>query len=226
MHHRRFQAAAFLFSIGSIALSACGPNAPAAEATKWRLTRETTGAGYVFDGNARLLGGKEGWFTPRLAYLDADGCQRTEYLAAVHAGTFPDPQDFAGKFHQRFDSKAKIARATLALVYRPAAAAPSDFGADRIVFTEERVIDPTLRPPVRNKPCPSANPETQVADFATKEEKAATLINLSGYLCGRVTDAYASAGGTITVHCTEFRDGRGRAKYRIYTDTAAVERIE
>lgn len=216
----------FTAVVCALAVSSCGPRAPGAEDIRWSLTPEQNGAGYLFEADARLLGGQDGWFSPRIEHVDADGCRRTEFLLAEHGVNAADPSDFRANFRQRFDNEPRIAKATLQLVYRPAGASPSDFEADRIVFSGEKVIDTKVRPPVETKPCASESDAASPPDTTSKEEQAATLINLSGYLCGRVKDAYASGGDTITVHCTEYRDGRGRAKYKIHTGSAQVERLD
>lgn len=61
---------------------------------------------------------------------------------------------------------------------------------------------------------------------SSRDEQVATFINLAGFLCGQVLDAYRNPDGTITAHCTETRSGKGRAVYRLDLDGPSVERID
>ncbi len=61
--------------------------------------------------------------------------------------------------------------------------------------------------------------------MTSRDEQVATFINLNGYLCGRLIDAYKNSDGSITARCTEFRDGRGHATYNLNLDTATVEKL-
>lgn len=57
-----------------------------------------------------------------------------------------------------------------------------------------------------------------------RNEVLATAINSAGFLCAKVREAYLGSGG-IVVHCTEFRSGVGRARYKINTSTMEVEKL-
>lgn len=65
-----------------------------------------------------------------------------------------------------------------------------------------------------------AGANAEAIDRMPRNEVLATAINTAGFLCAKVRDTYSVRGG-INVHCTEYRSGKGRAKYRI--DTAAME---
>jgi hypothetical protein len=58
----------------------------------------------------------------------------------------------------------------------------------------------------------------------SRNEVVATAINSAGFLCARVTDMYPS-GGAIIVSCVEYRNGRGRVKYRVHANAGVVEEI-
>jgi hypothetical protein len=66
----------------------------------------------------------------------------------------------------------------------------------------------------------SAGADADAIDRMPRNEVLATAINTAGFLCAKVRDTYPVPGG-VMVHCTEYRSGQGRAKYRI--DTAAME---
>ncbi len=56
-----------------------------------------------------------------------------------------------------------------------------------------------------------------------KAEEVATLINMNGQLCGRVTAIEYVYGEKYSVTCTRFRDGTGSATYEVNLDTGLVK---
>jgi len=170
--------------------------------------------------------GQNGWYKAQL-FLDLEsGCRQVERSGTQMPAASSTPDDLSATITHQFAVPSKVARATYTLLYRPGDVAPSDMSAERILFSQTRVLNGAITLPENPPPCVSAKPTTPAPRSNSREEQAATLINLAGYLCGRVTDAYASGGGTITVHCTEYRDGRGHAKYRIFTNSGQVEKLE
>lgn len=128
-----------------------------------------------------------------------------------------------------------MARARLRLVHTK-----EDVFEETEVFQEERVLDPSLRPPNFPKtPCTEkptraelrerakTDPEgadAEAIDHMSRNEVIATAINSAGFLCARVTDAYPS-GGAIIVTCVESRGGSSRVKYRVDANAGSVEEI-
>jgi hypothetical protein len=56
----------------------------------------------------------------------------------------------------------------------------------------------------------------------SRNELVATAINTAGYLCARVI-SLQPRGGDIIADCVEHRNGKGRVRYRILTDSMTVE---
>jgi hypothetical protein len=209
---------------------------PSAEMAAWSLEREPSGKGYLFSASANLLDGERGWFSPELLMTDERGCLRVERLSAIHPRSAEDPSEVAGRYRERFDYKWKVAKARLRLVHYN-----SDDFAETEVFREERVVDPKLRPPAVPKKACSAKPtrqelreraktdpdsaDAEAIDNMSRNELVATAINSAGFLCARVTDMYPS-GGAIVVTCVEYRNGSGRAKYRVDAEAGRVEQLD
>lgn len=223
------------FSLALFLVTGCSSK-PSATGTEWSLEREKNGKGYLFSASAKLLDGEDGWFTPEILMTDEHGCLRIERLSAVHPISAEDPSDVAGKFNERFDYKWKVARARLRLIH-----VNKDDFADTEVFQEDRVLDPSLRPPaVPKKDCTAKStraelrkraridPEgadAEAIDNMSSNEVMATAINSAGYLCARVTDVYPS-GRAIIVSCVEYRSGSSRVKYRVDANAGSVEQLD
>lgn len=82
------------------------------------------------------------------------------------------------------------------------------------------------REELRNKA--KTDPEGADADAIadmSQREVVATAINSAGFLCARVTHMEAR-GGVMLVNCVEYRNGRGRARYRIDANRGGVEQLE
>lgn len=223
------------FSLILIVVTGCSSEPSATEA-EWSLVREKNGRGYLFSASANLLDGEDGWFTPEILMTDERGCLRIEHLSSVHPVTAEDPSEVVGKFNERFDYKWKVARAQLKLLH-----VKNDDFAKTVVFQEERVLDPSLRPPaVPKKACTEKSTRPELRERAktdpesadaeainnmSREEVIATAINTAGYLCARVTEMHLS-GGAIIASCVEYRSGRGRVKYRVDANAGSVEQID
>jgi hypothetical protein len=64
--------------------------------------------------------------------------------------------------------------------------------------------------------------DAEAIDNMGQNEVIATAINSAGYLCARVVTAYP-VGGNINVECVEYRNGKGRVKYRVDPNAGTVE---
>ncbi len=227
----------------ALIISGCSaPSGPSATMNQWSLSREQSNKGYTFTADARLHNGKHGWFAPRLVLIDDVGCMRTEYLESVHPISAPDPNDVEGRFDQRFDQRRPLAKVTLSLLHQ-SGTDPRSLD-EVVVFSEERIVDPNLSPtnvsPERCTDRPRSatredlreraktDPEganAEAIDNMSRNEVVATAINTAGYLCARVT-RLRPAGGDIIADCVEYRNGSGRVRYRVRTDSMTVEPIE
>lgn len=92
-------------------------------------------------------------------------------------------------------------------------------------FDEAKVIDPAAQKKAENVKC-KPRPAQRLPGSQSSQETVATIINLRGYLCGHVIDVYPRGPGQLIVQCVEYRNGRGRVKYLLNTDTASVERLD
>lgn len=59
--------------------------------------------------------------------------------------------------------------------------------------------------------------------YGQLEEKAATVINLNGKLCARVTAITKLGGDVYSVSCVRYRDGTGFATYEMNAATGNVK---
>lgn len=161
----------------------------------------------------------------KLKLLFADGCSETrnvnfmkykpgsEFVPAPGSG-----QTFVAE--QPVHAESAVASAELQLDHWTG----TDRGAQRF-YDGKKVIDSQAQRKAEKMKC-KATALDNVAPSESSRETAATLINLRGYLCGRVTDIYPRGSGMLVVHCTEYRDGRGKAQYLVRTDSASVERLD
>lgn len=209
-----------LVALASCSLTACGAPSPSAQVDEWAITRKQDGTGYA----VKLRGavwGEGSWFV-HLDYIDHNGCARGESFG----GIFPN----GGKadINKTFDlpSKPQLQRATLSLNYVAKGDSPMNAGSYNKMFAEERAVDP-LPAGAKLSGCPKIEEKLEASVRpSSREEDLATVINLDGYLCGKVLNTYSGGPGKIIVHCTLYRDGRGRAKYSIDRSTAMVTQVE
>lgn len=209
-----------LIALLSCSLSACGAPSPSAKVEEWAITRKQDGSGY----DVKLRGtvwGDGSWFT-HVTFTDHNGCTKLESLG----GIFPEDGEASVDKVFALPSKAKIQKLTLSLEYVAKGGDTMNPASYRKLFAEERTIDP-LPAGTSSPTCKpdKATPETSFGQ-RSREENAATMINMAGYLCGRVLEAYPVGNGRIIVRCTIYRSGQGRAKYSIDTNAAEVRRID
>ena len=66
--------------------------------------------------------------------------------------------------------------------------------------------------------------DAEAIDNMSRNEVLATAINTAGFLCARVTSVHPAVGN-INVECVEYKNGIGRARYRIDPNSGTVERL-
>lgn len=209
-----------LFALLSGSLSACGAPSPSAQVEEWTITRKQDGSGYAVNLRGTVWG--DGSWFPYLDFIDHNGCKRSESLG----GIFPNGGKASINRTYEVPSKAKVQQATLSLNYVAKGDSPMNQGAYQKLFAEERAVEP-LPAGAELVGCPKSDEKSGGnAPQGTREENLATVINLEGFLCGKVLDTYPGGSGTIIVHCTLYRDGRGRAKYSIDKSNATVTQVE
>ena len=186
----------------------------------WGIARKADGSGYSVKLQGKALG--FGAFNANLQYTDHNGCTFNQEIDSF----YPLGKEVAVSKAYDVPTTAKIQRAKLVVDFTPDEDGQLQFDQRRNMFTNERTVDP-LPPGKKSGPCKRDNktPETSFGQ-SSREENAATMINLAGYLCGRVLEAYSVGGSKIIVRCTLYRDGRGKAKYEINTDTAEVTQVD
>lgn len=236
-----------VLTIGAFAaLGGCssGPQAPGAANVQWDVKRTPDSAGYRLVGRADLKRTANGWYQPTLTLVDQRGCRNvvelheTQMVDAEARGAAPVT------FDQVAHLKWPVATAEFAIQFHevPFGSLDPRSITRTGVFHDQRVLDASIRVPEmpenacgksagelkagrkerlrkQAKTDPDGADASAVADMS-RNEVLATAINTAGFLCARVRDAYPTSGGMI-VNCTEYRSGRGRAKYKI--DTSAME---
>ncbi len=208
-------------------LEACSPE-PTAKVTNWQLERSKDNKSYLVKADVSIENPREnGFFHPTISFVFTDGCQRMgEGLATIIAqGTRNE------KIEYKIVTPRKVYSAAMTVRFDEDVSEPS-----RNIFSEDRVIDGSTRPPDFPKVSCSSTPSGSSKDAnsdldidvqrAGKDEVIATAINSAGYLCARVTDSYLDSGRQMIVHCNEYRTGRGRVKYRIDPDAGNVVQVD
>lgn len=226
--------------------SACSSvSEPEANDVEWAVERTADKKGYRITGSAILARGLDGWYQPEAILLDDRGCSNAIQLPATQIANEASEGTVAAQYDEVLKLKRPVATAEFKITYMEAplgATTASEISHTR-VFSEERVVDASLQPPlVPKSPCggkgtqsrreqlrEQAKTDPDGADAAaigdmSRNELVATAINTAGFLCAKVTEMYPS-GGDIVVSCTEYRSGGGRAKYRVDTASMTVEQI-
>lgn len=218
-HVKRADFTYTLSALVACTLAGCGSQ-PKVQMDDWGIARKADDSGYSVKLQGKASG--KGAFSATLQYLDHNGCTATQDLESF----YPLGEEIPVSKVYEVPTKAKIQRAKLVVEFTPDEDGQLQFDQRRDMFTNERTVDP-LPPGKKPGPCPKAKktPESSLGQ-SSREENAATMINMAGYLCGRVLEAYSIGGGKIVVRCTEYRDGRGRVKYEIDTDAATVQPMD
>jgi hypothetical protein len=99
-------------------------------------------------------------------------------------------------------------------------APPSDIEAPNSNVETQADRGQRLREKVKMDP---DGADAEAIDNMSRNEVLATAINTAGFLCARVTSVDPAAG-SINVECVEYKNGIGRARYRIDPNTGTVER--
>lgn len=230
-------------------VAGCSPSEPAAENVSWSIQRTPDKKAYQVTATADVIKGFGGFYFPTVTLTDDRGCHTELALNTLQDAIVGDKKKVRADFSETVALKRPVATAILSIRYNQLPEGSYD-PADVIrtgLFSEEQVVDPNVKvSEYVSNPC--GKTDKQVADERrarlreraktdpdgadaaaiggmSRNETVATAINTAGFLCARVTDLYPSGGGIIA-SCVEYRNGQGKAKYRIDTGTMSVERIE
>lgn len=199
-------------------------------------------------GTGTVAAGLGGWYQPTVVLVDSRGCENPISVPATQVAGYSASPTLPLKFEEKVRLARPVASAELSISYNESSFETTDASdiQKTEVLRERRVVDSSLHPP--SNPidvCGGGKPETRAqrrarlreqaktdpegADAAaisdmSRNEVVATAINTAGFLCARVTDMYPS-GGAIIVNCVEYRNGSGRAKYRVDASAGRVEEI-
>lgn len=207
---------------------------PGASIEQWSVTAPRTGE-YLFEASGEYTNPKKGVFHRRLETTDERGCRSLIYIEKDDERS-KSPNALNFELSMPFTSNAKIARARFFIEFWDIEQSVYERG--KIIFSEEKVVDASLDPPdYPERPCNSSkgalrkkaqrDPDGADADTISTmshQEAIATAINTAGYLCARITDLYPQ-GRNMVATCVEYRNGKGRAKYRIDTENMTVTPI-
>lgn len=194
---------------------------PSVEVKDWGLTKK--GGEHVLTiemlPNVVATGGMQG--TLKLFY--SNGCRGERFVSlseynADSALVQPDMPGGTITISQAYTVPEEVAGAQLQLEHK------TDRG-NIAFFDQAKVINPAAQKKAEKTKCKPA-PVERSAPSQSSAETAATIINLRGYLCGRVIDIYPRGPGQLVVNCVEYRNGSGRVKYLLHTDSASVERLD
>jgi hypothetical protein len=198
-------------------------------------------------GGATFAKGVDGLYQPIVTLVDDRGCHREAELPETMIGSEATSGTLRANFAYTIDVRRPVATADLRIEYQYL---DGDQLARKQVFSDQRTLDDTIRPPfmptvscstqnskmgnARTMPgqhreaVTSHSDQTDARAIAgmSRNETVATAINTAGFLCARVTDLYPDSGGQMIVHCIQYRSGRGRVKYRIDPDAGSVEQLQ
>lgn len=221
-----------LLPIISITLlaSSCSDPQPSAEVKSWSVSAKGEGA-YLFAAEGQFEDSKTGVFHKQVETVDAKGCHSLHYVEDEYLLAGQPPNAF--KIRMPLQSKSRLANARFFIKFWDIKQGTGEEGS--LIFDEQKVIDPSVKPPsLPSQPCNASNeklkeqaktdPEgadAESIDAMSRNEVVATAINTAGFLCARVTDMYPQ-GGNIIVHCVEYRNGSGRVKYQIDSGSMTV----
>ena len=215
------------------ALSACSSSSsPSAQNVTWNLSAEK--GGYVFTLKADLNNGDDGGFFPRLETVDERGCHHVEDVGWISTMQANNRARIKANIEHHYKYGWKVARAGFSLNYTEI-----DTESQQL-FSEDRLVDPRLTPPEMPKqPCSDRPTNAKLRERAktdpdgadaeaiggmSRNEVVATAINSAGFLCAKVTDLYPS-GSDMIVSCTEYRNGRGKVRYRVNASAGTVDQM-
>ena len=97
----------------------------------------------------------------------------------------------------------------------------SDIEAPNSISETKTERDQRLREKAKTDP---DGADAEAIDNMSRNEVLATAINTAGFLCARVTSVHPAVGN-INVECVEYKNGIGRARYRIDPNSGTVERF-
>ncbi|WP_188063197.1 hypothetical protein [Sphingobium sp. KCTC 72723] len=215
----------------AIMLAGCSEPRPAAQDVQWSLEPLADKQGYQFKLVANVTPGLGGWYQPVITVVDERGCRsraETDETQVMDTAA-PDPLHMQANYKfEKFPHRVATAEATLIYSEIDPTAGTADGVRRTQVFSETRTIDPIVK--VKQNPVNACGKpkvkSQQTPPSQSGQDTAATIINLRGYLCGQVTDIYPRGSNALVVHCTLYRDRRGKAQYLVHTDTASVERLD
>jgi hypothetical protein len=223
-------------------LAGCtGEPVPGASDVTWSVERSSKANEYQFTGKATLNGGLSGWYQPSAVLVDNRGCRSEIAFRAVQIAGRDGSKN--ATFNERSKVKRPVATAEFRIAYMEAPGMSLDPStiAQTTVYSDSQVVDAGIKvPSVPDAVCKTkrrdkadlrerartdpVGADAAAIDNMSREELLATAINSAQYLCARVTDMYPS-GDSIIVHCVEYRNGRGRVKYRVDADSGTVEKL-
>lgn len=217
----------------------------AARDVAWSIRRLANKKGYSVEGSATYVLGVGGWYQPSVTLLDDKGCSITAELNASHVVDTDARGDLSARFAGVVPVTRPVATAQLQITHKDAPMGSLDPRtiSRTSLYNQTSVVDPKVHPPENAaNPCSKSRRElrnerqarlrnkavtdpdgadAEAISGMSREEVVATAINSAGFLCARITSMYPS-GGAIIVNCVEYRNGSGRAKYRVDASAGTV----
>lgn len=215
-----------LVSLLAFTLGSCGSD-PDISVDEWSIDNSTSPREVHVIG--KYADATPGNYHGSLSTLDEFGCRTEQYIDFVEPKGADDP------FNLRLPVKSvgDIVEASLSVRFWDVS---SDLGesGERLFDDQKTFGDLSKVPSMPPVSCQipedgsaavtgtfAETADASAIDAMSREEVVATAINTAGYLCARVT-GMSARGGNMDVECIEYRDGSGRASYRIDTSTMTV----
>ena len=228
--------------------AACSPSEPAAENVSWKIQRTSDQKAYQVTASADIVRGFGGFYFPTITLMDDRGCHTQIALKTFDDFSAGDKQTVKADFSETVGLPRPVATAQLDIQYNQlpdGSFNPSDVIRTNL-FSDSKVVDAAVRPPElpgnacgksdkqiaterreRQRARAATDPDgadTEAISDMSRNEVVATAINSAGFLCAKVTNLNLS-GQDMIVSCVEYRNGTGRARYRVNAAAGTVEQM-
>jgi hypothetical protein len=211
-------------------LSSCGfEEAPSVSRVEWSVDRGSKLQSYTVNITADFEEDVDGKYVPVISMVDDKGCRHKGELDVIPFEVVF--RDKSGRiiYASGIDLTRKVASAELSIFFNPNDG--SNFPHES-VFSDKMVVDASINPPSKpENACALTKSEQREKARASKGyaspqmakhgELIATILNLNGLLCARVTDVRPLKvdENVFEVTCIEYRGGTGQAQYIVNAST-------
>jgi len=203
---------------------------PRIQNLKWDVARNSNKKSYNINADGEFEKDANGKYTFNIVLTDERGCRHEGALDSIRIGEkmYTKPGGITSYF-SGVDLTRKVATAELSINFTPDD--NSDFPSSTL-FSDAKVVDPDVHPPKNpvhacaDTPAERRAKERSNGGYSSPAQRMngeaiATVINLNGLLCARVTNVrpLKVRDDVFEVTCIEYRGGTGTVRYIVNTET-------